>query len=447
MRRELRAMLSLSAPVILSELAWILMGIVDTIVVGPLGPAAIGAVGTGSTVFFSVVVLGMGTLFALDTYVGQAFGGGRVEECHRWLVAGAQLALVLSIVLVAIGLSGVALLPRVGLHPDVLVLLQPYLGALMWSVPPLLAFTVFRRYLQAMNVVRPIMFVVVAANAVNLVANVGLVYGRWGLPALGVAGSAYATLAARVFMAGALLAVIIARERRTPSGWRNVSFALDVARMGQLVRVGVPAALQIMLEVGVFAAVSLIAGSITPLAVAANQVVLNIAGFVFMIPYGISSAAAVRVGQAVGRGDRHGVRLAGWSALGLGWACALAMSLLFAIAPEPLLRLFTNDTGVLATGMVLLRLCAVFFPFDTSQTIMTGALRGLGETRWPMAVNLVGHWGIGLPAAWFLCFHRGWGVAGLWAGLTAGIITIGIGLIVIWGRMTRMTSKELPCAG
>ena len=194
-------MLQLALPVIVAELGWITMGIVDTIIVGPLGPAAIGAVGSGSTMFLAVMVLGMGTLLALDTFVAQNYGAGRIDECHRWLFAGLQLAGVMSIVLVVAGAAGVRLLPYAGLHPDVAVLLEPYLSALLWSAPALLAFTVFRRYLQAMNIVRPVTAALVSANVINAVGNWMLVYGNLGMPALGVRGSAYATVAARVYMA------------------------------------------------------------------------------------------------------------------------------------------------------------------------------------------------------------------------------------------------------
>jgi MATE family multidrug resistance protein len=430
-------MLHLAGPVIVAELGWISMGIVDTIMVGPLGPAAIGAVGTGSILFLAVMVFGMGTLLALDTFVSQNFGAGRIDECHRWLFAGLQLAAVMSVALVAVTIAGVMLLPHAGLHPDVLALIRPYLGALAWSAPPLLAYTVFRRYLQAMNAVRPIMVTLVSANLINAVANWALVYGHWGLPALGVAGSAYATLAARIYLAAGLFSVIWYRERERPSGLHDVPWTIDVSRIARLVRLGLPAALQIGLEVGVFATASALAATISPIAVAANQVVLNIVSFVFMVPFGLSSAAAVRVGQAVGRHDSHGVRLAGWAALSLAVAFALCMSLVFSTMPGPLLRMFTSDVTVLRTGATLLLVCAAFQPFDAVQVVSTGALRGAGDTRTPMVLNLVGHWCIGLPLAWVLCFNRGWGVVGLWTGLTVSLMLIGATLVGVWHWRSR----------
>jgi len=427
-------MLNLAVPVIIAELGWITMGIVDTIAVGPLGPAAIGAVGTGSTLFFSVIVLGMGTLFALDTFVSQSYGAGRIDECHRWLFAGLQLGAVLSVVLIALGLIGVALLPKAGLHPDVIVLLEPYLTTLLWSVPPLMAYTVFRRYLQAMNLVRPIMLTLLSANIINAVGNWIFVYGRLGLPAFGVIGSAYATVIARIYFACVLFAVIWYREHKRPSGLHDVPFALDVPRMRQLVRLGLPAALQVVLEVGVFGAAGALAAKITPMALAASQIALNVASFVFMVPLGLSSAAAVRVGQAVGRQDPHGVRVAGWSAISLAIGFALVVSTAFVIIPRVFLRIFTNDPVLIAVGTTLLLVCAVFQVFDGCQAVSTGALRGLGDTRTPMLLNLVGHWFIGLPIGYVLCFQRGWGVVGLWSGLSLSLMLIGVVLVATWAR-------------
>jgi MATE family multidrug resistance protein len=211
--------------------------------------------------------------------------------------------------------------------------------------------------------------------------------------------------------------------------------------MWQLVRLGAPAAFQVALEVGVFAAASALAGRISANALAANQIVLNIAGFFFMVPLGLSSAAAVRVGQAMGRHDADGVRRAGWSALGLALGVAVVVAAMFVVAPGLFLRIFTDDPVVLHTGATLLLLCAVFQPFDGLQAVSTGALRAVGDTRSPMVANFVGHWVLGLPLAYVLCFSRGWGVVGLWTGLSAGLVLIGSVLSVVWHRRSRAIAR------
>jgi MATE family multidrug resistance protein len=308
---------------------------------------------------------------------------------------------------------------------------------LLWSAPPLLYYTVLRRYLQAMNVVRPILWAVVVANLINAAANVVLVYGHLGAPALGVVGSAYATLIARVALVGMFWWVVAAREREQPTGLWRVPFRWSLERMWRLARLGAPAALQITLEVGVFAAAAALAGRISSAALAANQIVLNIAGFFFMIPFGLSSAAAVRVGQAMGRRDVVGVRRAGWSALGLASAFALVVATLFVATPAAFIRIFTTEPSVLQTGALLLLACAVFQPFDSFQAVSTGALRGLGDTRTPMLAHLVGHWCLGLPLGYVLCFVRGWGVFGLWVGLCTGLVVIGSVLVIAWHVRSR----------
>lgn len=430
-------MFGLAWPVVLTEIGWLVMGIVDTIMVGPLGPAAIGAVGAGSIIFMAIMMPGFGTLLALDTFVSQSFGAGRIDECHRWLFAGIQLAIGLSIALTFVAFGSVRLLPAFGFHPEVLAEITPYMTHLGWSVAPLFAYLVFRRYLQAMNVVRPIMVGLIIANVVNVVANWVLVYGRYGFPALGVVGAAYATVFSRMGLAVFLIVLVVVRERRRPSGLHDVPFALDFGRMWAIVRLGLPAAGQILLEVGVFAAASALAGRIAPAAAAAHQIVLNIAGFIFMIPYGIGTAAAVRVGQAVGRHDRRGVLLAGWVAIGLATAVMSASAVLFSTLPRQLVRIFTFDAGVVEVGAGLLLIAAVFQLCDGLQTVTTGSLRGLGETRLPFLWNLAGHWLIGLPVGYHLAFRLNWGVYGLWVGLSIGLIIIGLVLLAVWHRHSR----------
>jgi MATE family multidrug resistance protein len=254
------------------------------------------------------------------------------------------------------------------------------------------------------------------------------------MPEMGAVGSAYATLVARVALAAFLWMVVVRRERRQPSGLHDARVAIDLSRMWRLVRLGMPAALQVTLEVGVFTVVAGLAGRISPVALAANQIVLNVASFFFMVPFGLSSAAAVRVGQAVGRNDHEGLRQAGWCALGLAAGCAVVVAVSFLAVPHLFLRPFTADPAVLALGVSVLWICAVFQPFDGFQTVATGALRGLGDTRTPMLFNLAAHWLVGLPVGYALCFWLGWGVVGLWAGLSLSLILIGAGLVGVWHK-------------
>lgn len=425
-------MLALAIPVVTAEIGWIMMGIVDTIMVGPLGPAAIGAVGVGSTLFMTPAVFGIGLLLGLDTFVSQAFGAGRLQDCHRWLFNGLALAVIYSVPLMLIVGGGLLLLPSFGFHGEVLTLITPYIGTVIWSALPLMVYAAFRRYLQAMNVVRPVMIALVTANIVNVAFNYVLIFGHYGFPELGVVGSAWATVIARLYMAVFLFLIIVARERRMSSGLHDVAMRPERAKLVRLFRLGLPAALQITVEVGVFAAASALAGALTPAAVAAHQIALNLASFMFMIPFGMASAGAVRVGQAVGRGDVHGVRVAGQAALLIGGGFMAGAGLLFVLLPRPLLRLFTDDPEVIGIGLSLLAIAALFQLFDGLQAVSTGLLRGLGDTRVAMFCHVVGHWAVGLPLGYALCFWWEWGVPGLWTGLSTGLILIGIVLVGLW---------------
>ena len=436
-------MLSLAFPVVMAELGWMTMGLVDTLMVGRLSPEAIGAVGIGTSLFMGVCIFGMGLLLGLDTLVSHAFGASRVDDCHRWLLHGVALSLLLSAPITGIVLALSAALAGWGLHPDVLRLTQPYLDVLAWSIPPLLLYASFRRYLQGMGVVRPVMIALVLANILNVFVNWLLIFGRLGAPAMGVRGSAWATVCARVVMAGVLLGVILYREHGRRPGLFETSLRIEPSRMRQLLALGLPAAGQVTLEVGVFAAATALAGRLAPASLAAHQIAINLAAFTFMVPLGVASAGAVRVGQAVGRRDPAGAARSGWTAILFGALFMSSAAAAFLIVPRTLISAFTSDATVVAIGVSLLFVGAVFQLFDGLQGVATGVLRGLGDTRSPMLWNLAGHWFIGLPLGYTLCFGAGLGVIGLWWGLSVGLIICGIALITVWSRRVGWFARAL----
>ncbi len=423
-----------------AELGWIAMGLVDLAMVGRLGPAAIGAVGIGSVLFLAVVVFGIGMLLGLDTLVARAYGRGRPEECRRWLVQGAFLAGLLSVPLTLAAGGVAASLDRWGLEPAVERLAVPYFSIVVLSVLPLLLYTAFRRYLQATGLATQVTAALISANAINAAANWLLVFGNLGLPALGVDGAGWATCISRVYLASFLAVAILLHARRGPAGpWPRLR--PERRRLRRLVALGWPAAAQVTLEFGVFAAVTALAGRLEAVTLAAHQIVLNVASVTFMVPQGVGAAGAVRVGQAAGRRDPSGVRRAGWAALALGGGFMSAAAVFFVATPHPILRLYTSDPAVMRAGVTLLLVAAFFQLFDGLQAVATGALRGLGDTRTPMVSNLAGHWIVGLPVGYVLCFGAGWGIVGLWVGLSIGLTLVGAALVLIWWRRTRPSSR------
>ena len=429
---ELLPLLKLAGPVILAEIGWMSMGIVDTMMVGPLGPAAIGATGLGSGVFTAIAIFGMGLMLGLDALVSQAFGAGDRDECERWLRHGLWLAVATGpLVMLASGLAYWSL-STWGLHPEIHDQVEGYLAVIAAGAWPLLLYAAFRRYLQGMHVVRPIMFALLSANLVNAGANWVLIYGNLGFPALGVAGSAWATTAARVYMA-AFLYVAIRRVHRERAGQRP-AVVFEPARVRRLLALGFPAAAQITLEVGVFAAATALAGKLDPVSSGSHQIALNLAALAFMVPLGLASSGAVRVGHALGARDPRRAAHAGWTALSATGVLMLGIGVVFFTLPVPMLRAFSDDPRVLAIGVGLLRIAAAFQLFDGAQAVATGILRGTGETRIPMVTNVVGHWVLGLPAGYVLCFVWGWGVAGLWIGLSIGLIFVSAILVAAWWK-------------
>lgn len=442
LRDEFRPMFRLALPVVIAEMGWVTMGMVDTLMVGRLSPEAIGAVGLGSSIFTALVIFGMGLLLGLDTLVSQAFGADDLQTCHRWLVHGIVLAVGLSIPVTAVLFWISSSLDAWGIDPAVVGLTRSYVRIVAWSALPLLLYAAFRRYLQGMGLVRPVTVALVGANVMNVIVNWILIYGNLGAPALGVDGAAWATVLSRVVMAATLFGAILVIDR----GHGNV-FAdrrLDWGWFRRLLALGTPAATQITLEVGAFAAATALAGRLAPTSLAAHQIAINYAALTFMVPLGISSAGAVRVGHAVGRRDAAGASRAGWTALLFGVLFMTSAAVVFIAIPRPLLQAFSADAGVLDVGVSLLFIAAIFQLFDGLQGVATGALRGLGDTRTPMLWNLAGHWFIGLPLGYTLCFVLGHGITGLWWGLSLGLIICGVALLFVWNHRIHHFQRALP---
>jgi MATE family multidrug resistance protein len=431
-RAELAAMIALAFPVVLSELGWTAQGIVDTIMVGRLGPAAIGAVAIGNAVYFTPTLFCVGLLLGLDTLVSQAYGRRDHDECHRWLAQGVYIVFLLTPPLMLLLFAASFGFVRFGITPEVAAPAASYLRILTWGSLPLLLYSCTRRYMQGVGQVRVLGLTIVAANLLNWLGNWLLIYGNWGFPALGVNGSALATALSRIFIALALAGFAWRYERGRGHPLFRHWAGPQRRRIRELLRLGAPAAGQIVLEVGAWNLVTLFAGWLTPVELATHQIALNYASLTFMVPLGISSAAAVSVGHAVGAGDKARARRDGWLALGLGTSFMLLAAVVFLLAPGALIALYTRDPRVMALGSSLLWIVAAFQIFDGIQTVSTGALRGLGETRVPMLANLAGYWLLGLPLGMTLCFVLHWGIYGLWIGLSVALILIATTLLARW---------------
>jgi multidrug resistance protein, MATE family len=438
-RAQLRPSLRLALPLILAEIGWMSMVIVDTMMVGrlPNSAEAIGAVSLASSLFIVFAFFGEGLLVGLDTLVSQSYGAGRREDCHTSLVHGIYLSFAIAPLLAI----PVWIIPnyfeRFGVTHSVASLAAPYMRTLSAGLVPLLLYFAVRRTMQGMNMVRPIAFALVSANFVNFIGNYLLVFGKFGAPSLGVTGSGIATCISRGYLALVLVVYLLWHDARHKTDLLRTPLQPNLDRIRKLIALGFPAAIQQTAEVAVFAVVATLIARLGAVAQAGHQIALNTVAFTYMIPLGLSSAAAVRVGQALGRRDPIAARNAGNTAILLGASFMSTMSIALLVFPYYIARLYTDNETVIHSATILLMAGAAFQLFDGIQTVATGSLRGTGDTRTPMLCHFFAYWLMGLPLGSYLCFRQHWGALGLWIGLSLSLILIGILLLLFWRRRAR----------
>jgi MATE family multidrug resistance protein len=439
-RRDLSQVVGLALPVVGVQLGLMAMGLVDTMMVGRVSAPDLAAVALGNLFFFTIAVFGVGVLLSLDPVVAQAVGAGEAEAAARGLQRGLIIAVALAMI-TSLALLPASLVFRLAGQPDDVIPIA--VGYVLASIPgtaPFFFFVVLRQSLQAMGRVAPILWTAIAGNVLNFGLNWILIWGNLGAPRMGALGSAWATSIARWFLAVTLLAVAWPLLQPLLRPWRS-----GVGRLQPLVRMlilGIPIGFQYQLEWGAFAVIGLLMGLLGTEEMAGHQIALNLAAFAFMIPMGIGAAAAVRVGQEVGRNDAGGARRAAGAALSLGVAFMLGTALLFLGLPTVLARAFTDEPGVIGVAATLLPIAGVFQVSDGLQAVAAGVLRGVGDTRAPMWANILGFWVLGLPLSWLLGFRLGLGPTGLWWGLALGLAVLACLLLLrVRSRLGRAMSR------
>lgn len=440
-RREFRELFRLAVPLAAAQAGTQLMGLVDVAVLGRLGARELAGSGLANAVFFAFSVMGMGMVFGIDPLISQAVGAGDRVRARRVMWQGVWLGLVVTAVLTVILLIGAVLLPYIGSEAELIAPARAYLLVRLISLAPFLLFFVIRAYLQAHGVTRPMVTAVIVANVLNVGGDLLFVFGgaslpwwtglRW-VPAMGVAGAALATVIC-VFVE---LLIVIAAVRRISVG-EHFDHRWDTEEIKHAARVGLPVALQMGAEVGIFALVALLASRLGTLQLAAHQLVIGLASFTFTTAMGVSAAGSVRVGIGVGARDVMGTRFAGHVAF-LGGAIVMGIgALAFALFPRPIARLMTDQESVIAVSIPLMIVAAVFQLSDGIQAVGAGVLRGAGDTKYAFIANLVGHWAVGLPVALLLGFYADMGIVGLWWGLCAGLTVVAVLLFVRFERLAR----------
>jgi MATE family, multidrug efflux pump len=435
-------MLRLALPVVIVQVGMMAMGVVDTIMVGHISARALAAVALGNLYFFSLAVFAMGTLMVLDPVVAQAVGARDHAAVARAVQRGVIMAALLTLpaaVLLTVAMPVFALARQ---PAEVVPLAAAYA---LRSVPgtfPFLLFIVFRQSLQAMGRLAPIVVAIVAANLANAALNWVLIFGHLGVPAMGVVGSAWATSVSRALLV--LILWLTARRELVPLLWpiRREIWRFDP--LGRMLRLGLPIGAQHLLEFGAFALVALMMGWMGTRQMAGHQVAINLAALTFMVPLGVGDAASVLVGRAIGRGDSAGTRGAARAALTAGVVFMSTTAAVFLGFPEPLARLYSRELDVIAIAAALIPIAGVFQVFDGLQVVAAGVLRGAGDTRGPMLINLLGYWVLGLPLSVYLGFVAEWGPAGLWWGLVLGLGIVAISLLIrVRSRLSRVQRRVI----
>jgi MATE family multidrug resistance protein len=438
---EARATLSLSWPLVLTNLAQMAIMTTDLVMMGWLGPTAIAAGTLGTNLFFATFMFAMGLAAAAAPLAAQALGRKvrAVREVRGAVAAALWLVTAYAVLAGAVLWNGAAILRAMGQEDHLADLAGDYLRALLWGVAPALWFLVIRSFLSAVERPRAALVVTVAAILLNAFVNWVLMFGNLGAPALGVVGAGIASALSNLFMAVGLFAFVTVDRRLRRFNLLGRPRAPETRRMGEVVRIGVPIGVTMALEGAVFNASAFIMGAFGEAALAAHAVALQLAAIAFMVPMGIAQAATVRVGLAAGRGDPDGIGRAGRIAyvLGLGFMATTAIA--FLLVPRAIIGLFidvadpANATAV-TLAVTFLALAGVFQLADGAQVLGAGALRGLKDTTVPMVFAAIGYWVVGLPVGVLLAFPLGAGAPGLWVGLAAGLAVVAVLMAVRWAR-------------
>ena len=454
-RREARALAALSVPIILTNVGQVAIQTTDVVMIGWLGADALAASVLGVNVMFVLLLFGIGVVAATGPMIAQDLGRRRhaVREPRRTVRQGLWVALALSLPAWLLLWNIAPLLHLFRQDPELIAAAEPYVHAAMWGFVPALWFVVLRNFIASLERPRAGMVVMFAGVAFNALADYGLIFGAFGLPALGLQGAGVATALTNLLLFGALLGfVLIDRQFRRfhilGRLWRP-----DWTRFLEIFRIGLPIGVTLVMEVGLFAAAGFLIGLIGKAELAAHQIALQCASVAFMVPLGLAQAATVRVGLAAGGGDAPGVRRAGIAALIMGGLFMAATATVMWTSPHALVGLFIDtadpvNAPVVQAAVTFLAVAAVFQLVDGGQVIGAGALRGLKDTRWPMVFAGLAYWAVGMSLAVGLGFGAGLGGLGIWLALAVALAVAAALMIgrflILERRLARATPPPRP---
>lgn len=432
---EIRACLLLAIPLAGAQLAQVATAFFDTIMMGLLGSQALAAGGLGAIFFSTLLLICTGVISAVGPLTAEAYGAGQIKVAGRVACQGFWLAAVLTIPCVFLIWQGEPILRQLGQSQENAALAATYLRAIAWGFFPGLAFASLKNFVSALSHPRVVMAVMVGGVGLNIALNYVLMFGKLGLPALGLAGVGWASTCAYWLMLAALISyLILKKELATYEIFRNF-YKFDRAIFQELIRVGWAIGVLFAVESGLFTITAFFMGYLGTVTLAAHQIAGQTAYVTFMVPAGISQAITIRVGQLMGQSNPKAARLAGYIGLAIGGIFMAFMALLVWTMPEAIISLYLdtddpNNVEVVKVAVSLLEVAAMFQLFDGIQVIAAGALRGLKDTRIPMLIGLLAYWCIGLTSGYIMGFRLNLGGVGLWGGLVLGLAVASI--VLTW---------------
>jgi multidrug resistance protein, MATE family len=439
--REIGATVRLALPLILAQLAAIGSNVIDAVLAGHVGAHVLGAVAVGASIWSLAIVTGIGMMMAVPPSISQLDGAGRRHEAGAVFRQAIWLALGMGVVLWFAVRHAEPLIKLIGVAPGLYIDVGEFLRAISWGAPALTCYFALRGLSEGLSMTRPSMYFSFGGLVLLVPLGYIFMFGKLGLPPQGARGCGIATATVLwVEMLAFAIYVACHRNYRGLGIFDHFEWP-DLRRIGVLMHIGLPMAITLLAEGGLFVAAALLIGTMGEDMVASHQVALNVAALFFMIPLGLAMAITVRVGNAVGRGDASGVRYAGFCGIGLTLVTQLVSAGLMLGIPHFIASLYTRDKTVIALASQLLVLAGLFQFSDGIQVASNGALRGLKDTRVPMAITLFAYWLIGMPVGWWLAFRADLGARGIWMGLIAGLT---MAAVLLFARFWRSSRRYQP---
>lgn len=426
LKKHIASTFQLAYPVMIGQLGIIMMGVVDSLMVGRIGAAPLAAASLGNGMAFIIMIIGIGLSYAVTPLVAIAVGAGKFEDCGIYFRQALLVNSVASIIIAILIFFAADLLQYFDQPEEVQVLATSYMKIIGLSSIPLLLYQSYKQFIEGLSVMRPAMIITLIANLVNAFANWLLIYGNLGFPRLELDGAGWATFISRLFMTITLMLFVMNnsffKKYDVTFHYRSINWPM----IKKILSLGLPSGMQYFFEVGAFSFAVIMVGWLGTKQLAAHQIALNLASISFMVVLGISVAGSIRVGNAVGMKDIAETRRAGFTAWLLGASVMSAAGIIFIVFRNYLPTLYVNDEVVISYASSLLIIAALFQISDGTQAVGIGILRGLTDVKIPTAITFIAYWIVGLPVGYLLGFTFDLGVQGVWIGLLMGLTTSAI---------------------